>query len=120
VRPLRLVEMQLTTAAAADRAEFATGSDPPAAEMTASMAEYDRRRCVVCGCRHPSFGFGPPLHSKGTIWACGAHRTEVERQLRDTGLFSHAAMDRIAARSSAPKPTSARPERDEVLQLPLF
>ncbi len=106
MRPLWLVEMQLTTAAAANREECATGSGPPAVEMTAGMAEYDARRCIVCDCRHPSFGFGPPLHSKGTIWACGTHRAEVDRQLRDAGSFSRA--------------TSACQERDAPLQPSLF
>ena len=84
VRPLRLVEMQLMTTAVAKLEEGATGSDPPAAEVTAAMAEYEARRCIVCDCRHPSFGFGPPLHSnsKGTIWACGTHRAEVDRRCR--------------------------------------
>jgi hypothetical protein len=54
------------------------------------MAEYEARRCVVCNCRHPSFGFGPPLHGKGTIWACGQHRAEVDRQLRTAGLITDA------------------------------
>ena len=106
MHPLRLVEMQLTAAAAADRAEVATGSDPAAVRMTAAMADYEARRCIVCNCRHPSFGFGPPLHGKGTIWACGTHRAEVDRQLRHAGSYSRA--------------TSACQEREVPLQPSLF
>lgn len=86
----------------------------------AGLAEHEARRCAVCGCRHPSFGFGPPLYSTGTIWACGTHRTEVERQLRDTGSFSREVIDQIAARSLPGHPASACSERDEVLQPALF
>ena len=109
MRPLRLVQMQLKPAAAASREEFATGSEPPAppaVEMTAGMMEYEARRCFVCGCRYPCFGFGPPLRSKGTIWACGTHRAEVDRQLRNAGSYSRA--------------TPAGQPRDAPLQHSLF
>lgn len=60
-------------------------SEPgPAAETSQSefMREYDSRRCHICGCRHPSFGFGAPLTKPGhTIWACLAHRAQVDRLL---------------------------------------
>ena len=46
------------------------------------MAEYEARRCTVCGGRYPSFGFGPPISPGGEIWACVEHRGEVERRLR--------------------------------------
>jgi hypothetical protein len=46
------------------------------------MREYEARRCHVCQCKYPSFGFGFPLARKGqTIWACGTHRMEVDRML---------------------------------------
>ena len=46
------------------------------------LREYEARRCHVCQARHPSFGFGPPLTRKGhTLWACGAHRDEVNGML---------------------------------------
>jgi hypothetical protein len=41
------------------------------------MREYEARRCYVCQGRYPSFGFGPPL-TRGTVWACTAHRAEVQ------------------------------------------
>jgi len=44
-----------------------------------TIAEYEQRRCVVCGGRYPPFGFGPPLTRPGAeIWACGQHRSVVE------------------------------------------
>ena len=60
-------------------------SEPgPATETPQSefMREYESRRCHICRCRHPSFGFGPPLTKPGhTIWACLAHLAEVNRLL---------------------------------------
>ena len=46
----------------------------------AVMRDYEARRCCVCNCRHPSFGFGPPMTRK-PVWACGAHQSEVEARL---------------------------------------
>jgi len=122
LRSLRLVEMQLTaTAATLEYEESPTSAaNPPAAEMTVALAEYETRRCVVCSCRHASFGFGPPLHCKGTIWACGTHRGEVDRQLRNTGSFSREATDPTAVGPPAPRVTSVRNERADVLQPSLF
>jgi hypothetical protein len=48
------------------------------------LADYAARRCCVCDCLHPSFGFGPPM-SRTTVWACGAHQAEVEARLRAGG-----------------------------------
>jgi hypothetical protein len=49
------------------------------APITGTIAEYEQRRCVVCGGRYPPFGFGPPLTRPGAeIWACGQHRSVVE------------------------------------------
>lgn len=45
-----------------------------------SVAEHDARRCVACGARCSSFGFGPPL-SWRVVWACRAHRVAVGRAL---------------------------------------
>ena len=113
---LRVVEMQLNTAAAAGPdEEFATGSHPQAVEMSASMAEFENRRCAVCGGRHPTFGFGPPLHGTGTIWACSTHRAEVNRQLRATGSFSRTAIGGTAA-----PPIEAGQEHGERKQQSLF
>ncbi len=52
------------------------------AAQQAYFAEIEARRCHICACRHPSFGFGPPLNPKGTIWSCGSHRKEVESLLK--------------------------------------
>ena len=46
----------------------------------AMMREYEARRCHICQCRYPPFGFGLPLKAAGpTIWSCLAHRDEVNR-----------------------------------------
>ena len=86
LRPLRLVEVQLT--AAYEEQKWAANK-PSEAAPTGSLAEYRTRRCAVCGDRHPSFGFGPPFSQDGTtIWACGSHRNEVDRQMTATGQFT--------------------------------
>ena len=46
----------------------------------AVMYDYEARRCCVCDCRHPSFGFGPPM-TREPVWSCGAHHAEVEARL---------------------------------------
>ena len=46
------------------------------------ILDYEARRCHVCQCKYPSFGFGPPLTTKGqTLWACFEHRGVVDRLL---------------------------------------
>jgi hypothetical protein len=45
------------------------------------MRDYNARRCCICQCQHPRFGFGPPL-TRETLWACGKHQAEVEARLR--------------------------------------
>lgn len=47
------------------------------AAAEASLAEINARRCAVCGCPAPAFGFGPPLVAV-EVWACRAHRAEVD------------------------------------------
>ena len=55
----------------------------PSNSAPGSVEEYEQRRCVVCGAKYPSFGFGPPLTRPGImLWACGDHREELVRQLR--------------------------------------
>jgi hypothetical protein len=46
----------------------------------AVMQDYEARRCCICQCKHPSFGFGPPM-TREPAWACGAHHAEVEARL---------------------------------------
>lgn len=37
---------------------------------------------ATSACRFPSFGFGPPMTRKDqAVWACLAHRAELERAL---------------------------------------
>ena len=76
--------MQLTTAVIHEEGdeEITAPGDAPA---NPDFAEYEARRCAICGGRYPPFGFGP-LASKGTtLWACAAHQQEVDRQLRAYG-----------------------------------
>ena len=52
--------------------------DEPDASDHPIVRDYDARRCHVCQCRHPSFGFGPPITPLGVaLWACAAHREAV-------------------------------------------
>jgi hypothetical protein len=52
---------------------------PPA---PGSLAEYESRRCAVCGAKYPCFGFGPPMNRPGvTLWTCPAHRQELENRI---------------------------------------
>jgi hypothetical protein len=46
----------------------------------ALIAEVEARRCEICGGHNAWFGFGPPLTRK-TVWACGAHRKELDQRL---------------------------------------
>lgn len=48
----------------------------------AFVTEYGARRCRVCRCSQPAFGFGPPLtRPDQQVWACGRHRAAVEAML---------------------------------------
>lgn len=80
-----------------------------------SIAEYEARRCAICGGKHPSFGFGPPMTWSGlTIWACFAHWKDVERQLttwRQAGR-SPDLQCALLWRSGSDK-TVARPSKQE-------
>ena len=69
------------------------GWDAPAAqpgrETPEGVQDFEARRCHVCDRRFPAFGFGPPLTRKDqTVWACLAHRTEVERTLTQKPVHS--------------------------------
>ena len=51
-------------------------------EPPEGVQDFEARRCHVCGCRFPAFGFGPPLTRKDqAVWACFAHRAEVQHTL---------------------------------------
>ena len=84
LRPLRLVEMQLT--AKTVRTDPWNKDEVKAREgQSETMREHEARRCHVCRCTYPSFGFGPPLTPRGVVlWACGTHRAEVDRSLTGT------------------------------------
>jgi hypothetical protein len=70
-----------TTKANTDINRTASAPAPETPQSTV-MREYEARRRHICRCRYPSFGFGAPLTQPGhTIWACFAHRSEVEGPL---------------------------------------
>jgi hypothetical protein len=48
------------------------------APVSEAMREYAARRCHICQCRFPTFGFGLPLTGR-TLWSCMPHRDEVDR-----------------------------------------
>ena len=54
----------------------------PTRETPGSVQDFEARRCHVRGSRFPAFGFGPPLTRKDqVVWACLAHRIEVQHTL---------------------------------------
>ena len=62
-----------------DHSASAPSAEAPQSEL---IREYELRRCNICQCRYPSFGFVPPMTNLGrAIWACLTHRGEVERRL---------------------------------------
>ncbi len=64
--------------------ELSHGRGNSAVEQTLvrMMSDIDRRRCQICSCKNPHFGFGPPLTRKGRpIWACFQHYRQVEDML---------------------------------------
>jgi hypothetical protein len=53
--------------------------EPPA---PGSVADFESRRCAVCGAKYPSFGFGLPMTRACVfMWACFARRHGVERRI---------------------------------------
>lgn len=79
---LRLVEVQLSTPLAPFADDRWEQEQPVAPAPNDTVRDHDTRRCHVCQTRHPPFGFGPPLTRPGVvIWACAAHRVEVDRML---------------------------------------
>jgi hypothetical protein len=76
---LPLAEAQLTATASIRDEGFGTD-----AVLTAHpvLDDYEARRCAICGAKYPAFGFGSPLTRPGVmLWACGAHRTELDNRL---------------------------------------
>ena len=71
------------------------GSQQSELSENPTVREYDARRCHVCRCKHPPFGFGPPLTRPGlTLWACHDHRAEMHRKLAVNGVASDSAKQR--------------------------
>ena len=63
-----------------DRQAAEARPEPP---QHPAIKEYEARRCHICQCKYPAFGFGPPLTRPGvTLWACGAHHPVLDDQLR--------------------------------------
>ena len=51
-------------------------------ETPEGVQDFEARRCHICGCRFPAFGFGPSLTRKDqTVWACFAHRAAAQHTL---------------------------------------
>jgi len=74
----------LTARLEADATDEHWNAAPPEAihPPNEAVRDYEARRCHVCGARYPAFGFGPPLtRTAQTVWACGAHRADVDRRL---------------------------------------
>ena len=60
---------------------------PPQSSQNPTIREYEARRCHVCRCKYPPFGFGPPLTPLGArLWACSAHYQDVRQLLRGTAV----------------------------------
>ncbi len=79
--------MQLTARTAPDDSWATEEANKSATPSQAMMREYESRRCHICQCKYPSFGFGSPLKAGGpTIWSCLAHRDEVDRIARGVGV----------------------------------
>ena len=58
------------------------GVDEETRAKPATVLQYEVRRCHICRCPQPAFGFGPPLTRPGQeLWACGQHREAVEALL---------------------------------------
>ena len=91
---LPLAEAQLTATASPRDEGFGTN-----AALTANsvLDGYGARRCAVCGAKYPPFGFGSPLTRPGVVlWACGAHRAELDHRLS----ARHPHADTLAEQSS--------------------
>lgn len=79
--------MQLSTRTAPDDSWATEGANKSETPHQAMMRQYEARRCRICQCKYPSFGFGSPLKAGGpTIWSCLAHRDEVDRIARGVGV----------------------------------
>jgi hypothetical protein len=87
LRSLRLVQMQLSARKAPDNSWATEEAPTTETPHQAMMREYEARRCHICQCKNPSFGFGPPLKAAGpTLWSCLAHRDGVDRIARGVGV----------------------------------
>ena len=76
---LPLAEAQLTATASMRDEGFGTN-----AALTGNpvLDDYEAHRCAICGAKYPPFGFGSPLtRPGGVLWACGAHRAELDHRL---------------------------------------
>jgi hypothetical protein len=78
-----VVKMQLNRLMACEeKTEWEDAAPPTQPPMTEAMREYAARRCHVCHCRYPPFGFGSPMKLADMTRACSTHRAQVEEQLR--------------------------------------
>ena len=71
--------------------DFGTNAAPTANPI---LDEYEARRCTICSTKYPHFGFGSPLRrSGGVLWACGAHRMELDHRLSAIPLHADAPVE---------------------------
>jgi hypothetical protein len=56
-------------------------SKPPPPDISKFMAEYEARRCKVCGEKYPPFGF------PNNVWTCFRHRKDIDREPVPDSLF---------------------------------
>ena len=75
-----MVEMQLNRKIPVAPEEWQQrGDQAKASPQSEMMRKYEARRCHICQCNYPSFGFGSALtKAPQTIWACMSHRAEVD------------------------------------------
>ena len=89
-----LAEAQLSATASMRDEDFRTNTAPTANPV---LDEYKARRCAICGAKYPPFGFGSPLTRPWVVlWACGAHRAELDHLLS----ARHPRADTLAEQSS--------------------
>ncbi len=78
--------MQLTARKPQDHTWLEEGADTAETPHQTMIREYEARRCHICQCKYPSFGFGPPLKAGGpAIWSCLAHRNQTDRIAQGIG-----------------------------------
>ena len=93
--PLELPHVEDTADSDASKWDdgFGTNAAPTAANPV--LDDYEARRCAICSTKYPHFGFGSPLTRTGGVdlWACGAHRMELDHRLSAIPLHADAPVE---------------------------